>query len=225
MLAVGAGESRLTDTVVSVHFIIAGSSVLTRIAGAVINVDIAFVPSPPRLTDTIVPEELVHTHSADTRVVLAQVNLGLTPLSRESGGAGALIVIHQVSTVATQKAGLLQTVINVLVTVPSGPSWWASAGVSSLGQGPTGRSVAAGVALLVARVLRHIAVVSLVTITAKALKVVGSWKVLAHGPVGTDAFSAVRYFVLALEASEALRTDALVALRQVNTLGSIEARS
>ena len=40
------------------------------------------------------PEELVHTHPADTRVILAQVNLGLTPLSRESGGAGTLIVIH-----------------------------------------------------------------------------------------------------------------------------------
>ena len=110
MLTVGASESRLTDAVVAVHLIVAGSSILTRIAGAVINVDIAFGASPPGLTDTLVPvygvfsigssepraspEELVHTHPADTRVILAQVNLGLTPLSRESGGAGTLIVIH-----------------------------------------------------------------------------------------------------------------------------------
>ena len=55
MLTVGASESRLTDAVVAVHLIVAGSSILTRIAGAVINVDIAFGASPPRLTDTLVP--------------------------------------------------------------------------------------------------------------------------------------------------------------------------
>ena len=130
---------------------------------------------------------------------------------------------HQVGTVASQQTGLFQTVVDVFIAVSSHPAVLAPAGVATLGQGQARRPVTAGVALLAARVLCHVALFPLESVATQALKVVGSGQVLAHGPVGTDALCAVGDLILALQPGESLGTVTPVALGQVHALGTVEA--
>jgi len=80
--------------------------ILTGRVATVINVDVTVRTRPARLTDTLIPEQLVHTLASDTGVWVTQVHLGLTPLASEASGTITAEVIDQVSTVGSKQAGL-----------------------------------------------------------------------------------------------------------------------
>jgi hypothetical protein len=148
----------------------------------------------------------------------------LTSLPGEPSGAVTLEVMHQVCTVASEQAGLLQTVVNILLAMSSHPAFGTLAGVPALWECSAHGSVTTGVAILRAGVLCHVTVLPFETVSAQALEVVRSGQVLAHSSVWTRPLHTVRDLILALQPSESLGTLALVALRKVHTGGSIEAR-
>lgn len=224
-MAVLASEARLTETSVAIVIINTLAIILTGRVGTVINVDVTVRSRPARLTDTLISEQLVHTLASDTGVWVTQVHLLLTPLASEASGTVTAEVIDQVSTVGSQQAGLLQTVIDVLLTVSSLPAIRTLASVSALGKGSAGGIIGTGISILRAGVSGDVTVVSLESIPAQTLKVVGSRQVLAHGSLRAGTLHTVRDLILTLETSEALRTLTSVSLRIVHTGGSIVARS
>ena len=134
MLTTLASVARLADAGVAVDIVSAESIVLTRIAGAVINIDVAVQPSPSWLADTLVSEQLVHAFSPDAGVGITEVHLLLTSLASKASGTVAAEVVDQVSAVGAQKTGLLQTVVNIILAVSSLPSFCALTSVASLEQ-------------------------------------------------------------------------------------------
>ena len=148
MLTALTSEPRLTDAGVAIDIISTEAVVLTRVIGAVINVDITVDPSPARLTDTLIPKQLVHTLPSDTGVRLTQVHLGLTSLASEASGTVAAEVIDQICTVSSQQTRLLQTIINVILAMSALPALCALTGVATLGQSPARGSIATRVAIL-----------------------------------------------------------------------------
>ena len=134
MLATLASEARLADAGVAVDIISAEAVVLTRIAGAVINIDVTIQPSPSWLADTLVSKQLVHTFSPDAGVWVTEIHFLLTSLASEAPGTVAAEVINQVSAVGAQETGLLQTVVNIILTVSSLPAFCALTSVASLEQ-------------------------------------------------------------------------------------------
>ena len=225
MLTALAGVAGLADARVAVDIVSAEAIVLTRVAGTVVNVDIAVKPSPARLADTLVPEQLVHTLAPHAGIGVTQVHLLLAPLASEASGTVTAEVIHQVSTVCAEQAGLLQTVIDVILAVSSLPSLCTLTCVPTLGQSPARGPIAARVAILRAGVGGNVAVLALEAVPAQTLEVVGAGQVLAHGAVGAGALHTVANLVLALEPGEARGTLAGVALGLVNTCGAVITRS
>ena len=225
MLTALTSEARLTDAGVAIDIIGAEAVILTRVAGAVINVDITVNPSPSWLTDTLIPEQLVHTFSSDTGIRLTQIHLGLTSLASEASGTVAAEVIDHVCTVSSQQTRLLQTIINVILAVSALPALCALTGVATLGQSPARGSIATRVAILRARVSGDVTVLALEAVSTQTLKVIRARQVFAHGAVRAGALYTVADLVLALEPSEAILTLTGVALGLVNTGGAIITRS
>ena len=132
MLTTLASEARLTDAGVAVDIVSAESIILTRIAGTVINIDVTVHPCPSWLADTFVSEQLVHAFSPDAGVRVTEVHLLLASLASEASGTVTAEVIDQVSAVGAQETGLLQTVVNIILTVSSLPAFCALTSVASL---------------------------------------------------------------------------------------------
>lgn len=191
MLTTLSSEARLTETGVSIDIISAETIVLTRIAGTVVNVDIAVGAGPAWLTDTLVSEQLVNTLPSDTGVWGAQVHLLLASLACEALGTVTAEVIDQVSAISPQQTGLLQTVVNVVLAVSPLPTLSALTGVSPLRQGSARGAIATRIAILRAGVCGDITVLALKAISTQALIVVGSGKIFAHCSVWAGALHAV----------------------------------
>ena len=128
VLAALAGEPGLADAAVVVHAVHALTAVGARVRGAVVKVDVAQLPRPPRLAEApggrregdpcevgrgppdrqshlLVSEEFVHAVSVDALIVLAEVHLELAPLAGEAHGALAAEVVHEVGAVGAKEAG------------------------------------------------------------------------------------------------------------------------
>lgn len=126
------------------HLIDTLSAVSAGTPGAVVNVDVAEVAGPARRTDTLVSEEPVHTEAVDALVLLAQVSLLLAPLPLEACRAVTGKVVHQVSALGAQQAGLFGAVVDVDLAVGALPAWRAEALVPALLEGLAGGVVLAG---------------------------------------------------------------------------------
>ena len=148
VLALLARETWLTDTGVPIHLINTGTTIVTRIDGTIINVDITVRPSPTWFTGALIAEEPVNADAPDTRIAGTQVHLLLTSLTGKSIGTLAGEVMHQICTVATQQAGLFGTVINIDFAESALPAIWTLAGEPTLRQSFAAGPIGAGIAFL-----------------------------------------------------------------------------
>lgn len=132
MLTCLTSVASVTSTAESIHQINTLSSVLAGLCDAVIDILVTVLSRPSWLTHTLVFEEPINTETICTGRVSAQIYLYVAPLACESIGAAAVEVMHEVSTVGTQKAGIISTVINVLITQATFPAWQTLAAEAAL---------------------------------------------------------------------------------------------
>lgn len=94
----------------------AGSSIVTRVDGAIINIDVAHGACVARLTSALVAVYLVDTLAVVTGLTLAVVQVYFTVKACGAFGAGTNVGVFFILTGASVLTGLAQTLIDIGLT-------------------------------------------------------------------------------------------------------------
>lgn len=147
-----AGVARFTGTGIIVDLVGTLAVIATRLASALVDVDLASWTSPAWMTDALVVEELVHANAVQARIARAKVDLLMTTFSSEARWAVTCEVIYQIGTVSSQKTGTFSTIVGIDFATLSFPTRQTFALVTALLQRNTACSVVARIAVRGARI-------------------------------------------------------------------------